>query len=108
MLLERALALGEATFGPDHPNVAAVLSDLAMVLLDLGDAAGARPLSERAVAIGEAASGPDHPIVATMLSDLAMVLLDLGDWRGRGHCWSGRWRSTRRRTARTIRTWPPV
>ena len=34
-----------------------------MILRDLGDLAGARPLQERALGIDEAAYGPDHPVV---------------------------------------------
>ena len=55
------------------------LSNLAAVLQDLGDAAGARPLLERALTIDEAVLGPDHPNVAIRLSNLAVVLQDLGD-----------------------------
>ena len=37
--MERALAIGEATYGADHPKVASHLSNLARVLRDLGDPA---------------------------------------------------------------------
>ena len=60
-LLERALHVGEATFGPNHPTVATDLSNLATVLHALGQAAEARPLLERALRIAEASLGPDHP-----------------------------------------------
>jgi tetratricopeptide (TPR) repeat protein len=53
-LLERALAIDEAVYGPDHPEVAAALNSLAQILRGLGDVAGARPLQERALAIDEA------------------------------------------------------
>jgi len=53
-LLERALAIEEAAYGPDHPDVGIRLNNLAQVLQDLGDPAGARPLQERALAITEA------------------------------------------------------
>ena len=49
-----ALAITEAAYGPDHPTVAASLNNLALILKDLGQAAGARPLQERALAIIEA------------------------------------------------------
>jgi uncharacterized protein HemY len=35
-LLRRSLAIGEATYGPDHPYVATILGNLATVLQDLG------------------------------------------------------------------------
>jgi tetratricopeptide (TPR) repeat protein len=53
-LQERALAIDEAAYGPDHPEVATDLNNLAQILQDLGDLAGARPLQERALAIDEA------------------------------------------------------
>jgi hypothetical protein len=50
-LLERALAIAEATHGPDHPEVATRLNNLAMILQVLGRPGEARPLAERALAI---------------------------------------------------------
>jgi tetratricopeptide (TPR) repeat protein len=78
-LMERALTITEATYGPEHPTVAARLSTLALVLLDLGDPGAARPLAERALTIDEATYGPEHPTVAILLSNLAAVLRDLGE-----------------------------
>jgi tetratricopeptide (TPR) repeat protein len=77
-LQERALAIDETAYGPDHPNVAADLNNLAQVLRDLGQLQQARPLQERALAIDEAALGPDHPNVATHLNNLALIVRDLG------------------------------
>src|SRR5580693_6191 len=77
-LFEHALAITEAAHGPDHPDVAARLNNLALVLRDLGRPQDARPLYERALAIDEAAYGPDHPAVATCLNNLAIALQDLG------------------------------
>jgi len=81
-LLERALAIDEAAYGPDHPDVGIRLNNLAQVLQDLGDPAGARALQERALAIDEAAYGPDHPVVARDLNNLATILRALGDLAG--------------------------
>jgi hypothetical protein len=47
--------------GPDHPDTAISLNDLALLLRDQGDPAAARPLFERALTIGERVIGPDHP-----------------------------------------------
>jgi tetratricopeptide (TPR) repeat protein len=79
---ERALAIDEAAFGPDHPKVAIRVNNLGGVLKALGDHAGARAAYERALAIDEAAFGPDHPEVATMVNNLGGVLQDLGDHAG--------------------------
>jgi hypothetical protein len=78
-LLERALAIAEATYGPDHADVAAHLNELALTLRDLGDLEGARPLQDRALAIAEATYGPDHPDVAAHVNNLALILQELGD-----------------------------
>ena len=50
---ERALAITEAAWGPDHPDVARDLNNLAQILRDLGQSEEARPLQERALAIDE-------------------------------------------------------
>src|SRR6266536_2354778 len=78
-LAERALAIGEAAYGPNHPEVATGLNNLAQILRDLGRPQDARPLAELALAIGEAAYGPDHPDVATVRSNVAQILGNLGD-----------------------------
>jgi tetratricopeptide (TPR) repeat protein len=83
---ERALRIGEAAYGPDHPKVAIRVNNLGGVLLDLGDLAGAKTHYERAMAIDEAAYGPDHPEVATDVNNLGRVLQDLGDLAGARTC----------------------
>jgi tetratricopeptide (TPR) repeat protein len=79
---ERALAIDEAAYGPEHPKVATAVNNLGRVLKDLGDLAGAREAYERALAIDEAASGPEHPNVARDVNNLGLVLRDLGDLAG--------------------------
>ena len=64
-LAERALAIAETAYGPEHPDVGTALNNLAGILRDLGDLAAARPLAERALAIAETAYGPEHPAVGT-------------------------------------------
>ena len=60
-LFERALAIREKALGPEHPDTATSLNNLALLLQAQGDLAGARPLFERALAICEKALGPEHP-----------------------------------------------
>jgi len=79
---ERALAIDERAFGPDHPEVATDVNNLGMVLQDLGDLAGARAAFERALAIDERAFGPDHPNVAIRVNNLGSVLKALGELAG--------------------------
>jgi tetratricopeptide (TPR) repeat protein len=77
-LRQSALAIAEATLGPDHPSTAIRLNNLALTYCDLGRAADALPLQQRALAITEATRGPDHPDTATRLTNLALTYRDLG------------------------------
>jgi len=84
---ERALKIDEATFGPNHPEVATDVNNLGLVLQDLGDLAGARTCFERALQIDETTFGPNHPNVATRVNNLGSVLRDLGDLAGARACY---------------------
>ncbi|MCD4801031.1 MAG: tetratricopeptide repeat protein, partial [Methanococcoides sp.] len=79
---ERALAIDEAAYGPDHPDVAIDVNNLGLVLEDLGDMEEAKKMFERALVIDEAAYGPDHPQVAIYANNLGGVLNALGDMEG--------------------------
>jgi tetratricopeptide (TPR) repeat protein len=74
---EKALAIREAVFGPDHDATAVVLNGLGMAYKGLGDAPRAVKLEERALAIDVRAVGPEHLNVATFELDLGMCLLEL-------------------------------
>jgi hypothetical protein len=73
-LKRRALALGEASLGPEHPEVATRLNNLAQLLQDTNRLGEAEPLMCRALAITEASYGCDHPDVARDLNNLALLL----------------------------------
>jgi tetratricopeptide (TPR) repeat protein len=79
---ERALHISETTAGPDHPDVAAALNNIARVLQELGDLDGARANFERALRIYEAASDSERPNVAALSNNLARVLQSQGDLSG--------------------------
>ena len=81
-LFERALAIREKALGPEHPDTATSLNNLARVLQAQGDLAGARPLFERALAIREKALGPEHPDTSRSLNNLARLLQAQGDLAG--------------------------
>ena len=70
---ERALILAEKAFGPDHPNYAASLNNLAGIYKTQGKYAEAEPLIERSLKIMEKTVGPDHPNVATSMNNLAFL-----------------------------------
>jgi tetratricopeptide (TPR) repeat protein len=79
LLLDRALAITEKAFGPEHPEVATRLNNLALLLRYQGDHAAAQLLLDRALAINEKALGPEHPHTATTLDNLASLLQAQGD-----------------------------
>jgi tetratricopeptide (TPR) repeat protein len=72
--MRRVLAIDEKSFGPEHPEVATDLSNLAALLKDTNRMAEAEPLMRRALAIDENSFGPEHPNVATDLNNLAQLL----------------------------------
>jgi tetratricopeptide (TPR) repeat protein len=80
VIFERVLAIREQALGPDHPDTATSLNNLAGLLDTTGDYDAARPLYERALAISEQALGPDHPNTATSLNNLAYLLVTTGDY----------------------------
>ena len=65
--------IAEKTLGPDHPNVAVGLKNLALLYYKQGQYAQAEPLYMRALAIVEKALGPDHHYVATSLKNLVAL-----------------------------------
>ncbi len=77
-LAQQALAIYEKALGPDHPNVAAALNNLAELYRNQGRYAEAEPLYKRALAIWEKARGPDHPNVAAALNNLALLYAHQG------------------------------
>ena len=81
-MFERALAIGEAAYGPDHPTVGICAGNLGLVLQDLGDLEGAKKNYERALAIHETVYGSDHPDVAIGVNNLGYVLKALVDMEG--------------------------
>jgi tetratricopeptide (TPR) repeat protein len=78
-LFERSLAIREKLLGPDHPDTAQSLTNLAFLLNDQGDDAAARPLHERSLAIREKVLGPEHKDTAESLGNLAFMLKQQGD-----------------------------
>ncbi len=73
-LLRRVLAIEEASFGAEHPNVARHLNNMATLLQTTNRSAEAESLMRRALAIDKASLGSEHPNVATDLNNLAALL----------------------------------
>jgi tetratricopeptide (TPR) repeat protein len=72
-LFFRAIEIKEKAYEPDHPNLATLYSNLAMVEQDLGNLTVARRLLLRAIEIREKAYDSDHPALANIYSNLGMV-----------------------------------
>ena len=76
---ERAVAICEKGFGPDHLYLAANLANLGGVVMDQGDLVRARSLLERALALRQATLGSDHIDTAMSLNDFGCLLRREGD-----------------------------
>ncbi len=77
-LLEKALAVGRHSLGPEHERVAQSLNELGVLLRAKGDLASAAPILEQALAMRRKVLGRDHKDVAVTLVELARVYGDLG------------------------------
>ncbi|KPJ92733.1 MAG: hypothetical protein AMJ53_08775, partial [Gammaproteobacteria bacterium SG8_11] len=75
-LYRRALAIGELSWGENHPDVAIDLNNLAQLLQATNRLDEAEPLMRRALAIDDASYGKDSPEVARDLNNLAQLLQD--------------------------------
>ncbi len=73
----KAFKLSSKEFGPDHPNTAILLNNLAELHRTQGRYAEAEPLYQRSLAIREKALGPDHPDVAATLENYAALLREV-------------------------------
>ena len=70
-LFERVLAIQKRNFGDEHPAVAMVMSNLAMLHFFQGQHAESQAMHASALKINEATMGPDHPELAYSLVGLA-------------------------------------
>jgi CHAT domain-containing protein/tetratricopeptide (TPR) repeat protein len=75
---ERLVGWAEKNLGPDHPDTAASLNNLALLYSDQGAHSKAELLLHRSLKINEKALGPDHPSTATSLNNLAELYRDQG------------------------------
>ena len=75
---EKELTWTEQNLGPEHPDTATSLNNLAFLYYNLGAFPKAEPLYLRALAIREKALGPDHPDTAQSLNNLAAYYYSQG------------------------------
>ena len=77
--LRRALAIFLSTVGPDHPDTAAVMNNLANAVMNW-DPGEAQRLRRRALAIQQKSLGAEHPEVANTESNLAATEFTLAHY----------------------------
>ena len=77
---KKALEVAEKGVGPDHPDVATSLNNLALPYASRGQYEQAEPLYLRSLAIWEKTLGPDDPSVAASLNNLAMLYVSQGQY----------------------------
>ena len=77
----RLLQIAEKSHGPDHPEVAEALDDLAGFYAETQNYGKAYPLLIRALKIKEMAVGPDHLQVAEIVTKLALMYRGLDDYK---------------------------
>ena len=73
-------AIRERVLGPEHPNTAASLNNLAALYNRQGKYKQAEPLYQRALAICERMLGPEHPSTAQSLNNLATLYYAQGKY----------------------------
>ena len=76
------VAIAEKSYGPEHPNIARHLNNLAELYYNQGRYAEAEPLYRRALVIDEKSYGPDRPNVAWQGHD-SKTVSDVTDHNGR-------------------------
>lgn len=73
-LYRRCLAITEKAYGPNHPDVAACLSNLGSLYFAQGDFKQAEILCKQSLEITEKALGVNHPTFAAALENYAVLL----------------------------------
>src|SRR5260370_1130741 len=77
-LLKRALAIREQQLGPQHPDTASSLNNLALLYRAQGKYEQAEPLLKRALAICEQQLGSEHPNTAIARENYISLLRAMG------------------------------
>ncbi len=79
-LAQQVLTIRESELGPTHLEVAASVSDVAVLYWRQGKYTEAEPLFRRALTVREKALGPEHPEVAKSLNNLAILYSNQGKY----------------------------
>jgi len=78
-VMEEGLALRRSLFGPNHPEVAKSLTELAQTMDELGEPAKVRELAEQALQVAGEGWKPDDPLRLDTEERLGLVILAMGD-----------------------------
>lgn len=81
VFFKRALLIGEKVDGPEDPNTAATLQQLASLYQNTAQYGQAEDLYRRALAICEKSLGPEHLATAAILHELARLYQNKGRYR---------------------------
>ncbi len=76
--IERALAMYQELYGPDHVTVAECLQHLGILEQKMGRLDDALRLFRRAHEIANRKLGPEHPATLSYIGEVASVMVDLG------------------------------
>ena len=79
-IARQLLEINEKIKGPEHPDTAGSLNNLAALYYAMGEYAKVEPLYRRALTIYEKALGAEHPSTASSLNNLAEHYRALGDF----------------------------
>ena len=77
---EIALQLAPRVYGPEDPNTATIVNNLADMYCAMGQYAQAEPLYQRSLKIRESKLGANHPHVAQSLNNLAQLYQAMGQY----------------------------
>ena len=80
-LYQKSLRILEKCLGPDHPEVARTLNDMATHYIQIGDYEKALPIYQRALDIREKVLDLQHPDIAKTLNNLALLYDKMGEYK---------------------------
>jgi tetratricopeptide (TPR) repeat protein len=83
LLYQRTIAIGEKVLGPEHPNLAIRLNNLANLYQDQGKYGEAEPLYRRSLSIFEKVLGKGHRSTETVRANYASFLEEM-EQKGKG------------------------
>ena len=75
---QEALRIRQKVLGPEHPDTARCLNNLALLYKYIGEYAKAEPLYQEALRIRQKVLGKEHPDTAGCFNNLALLEFDLG------------------------------